>query len=74
MQRGKDEENTSATRHLDIINNTIITGIKVGAKNNSHAGNSCKLQVQACRDGHLDCVVMVVGWAIVSDKRSEFNT
>lgn len=32
MQQGKDEETTSPWRHLGIINNAIITGIKVGAK------------------------------------------
>lgn len=74
MQQGKDEENTSARRHLGIINNAIITGIKVGVKNNSHAGCSCKLHFQTYRDGHLDCVAIVVGWAIISDRRSEFNT
>lgn len=69
MQQGKDDESTCPRRHLGIINNAIITGIKVGAKNNSHAEYSYKLHLQTCRDGYLDYVVIVVGWVIVSDKR-----
>jgi hypothetical protein len=74
MQWGKDEGTTPARRHLGIINKAIITGTKMGVKNNSHAGCSCKLHLQTYRDGHLNCVVIAVGWAIISDKRSEFNT